>query len=151
MTAQCSPTHGSGQGLHELQAWGKGQDAGSHGNKGRKVPRWELGMGIEGQAVSGAQKERWGKEGGRGSPFRGFTILPFRVFQPLPFFWDFFKVSGGAVGWGYVVVVPAFPLMAHRTAWLQEGLGWAAAPRAPDPSSNHSTKLQSSKSHGKWQ
>jgi len=49
-------------------------------------------MGIGGQAGSVTQ-ERWGKERGRGSTFRGFTILPFWVLQSLPFFWDFFKVA----------------------------------------------------------
>lgn len=77
MTAQRSPTHGSGQGLYQRQAWAKGQDAGSHGNKGCKVPRWELGMGIGGPAVSGAQKERWGKEGAGAPPSGASPSCPF--------------------------------------------------------------------------
>lgn len=68
----------------------------------------------EGQAVPVAQEERRDKEGGR-----GFTNHPALLGTPtFAYFWDFFLKGGG----GKLVVVPAFRLIAHRTAWLQKGL-----------------------------
>lgn len=49
------------------------------------------GDGDRGSGSIWGPEGEMGKGGGRGSPFRGFTILPFRVLQPLHFFWDFLK------------------------------------------------------------
>lgn len=111
---------------------------------GIKGPRCPEGAGVRGgdQAVSVAQQERWARAGALPSGKRasGRVILPFRALQFLPVFWDFFFFFFKKEGWR---LDPAFPLIAHRTAWLQKGLSMAAAPQVLHPVTAHSSEVPS--------